>query len=482
MTESEYLRFNVASATCTPYYNEVGERKAEIDLLLPSNIGEGLTADDTVYLSLSKLSLPMRRIPIISAPIDVQESARNGLAKSVTLKARIGITCGDFNSTTGEFEQHDPNPSLITPTIPYFKNHADMTSVPLVCFSHHFAETTTSVSKKFEMGQGLHPFYTITELLSCINSTIAAAWSEWYIHEHSYTPIVHEFKTCPHVEFVTNTDNTFSIKVRTISNENLNLPYGSISYRLRDEFSDDIDSQHAYVDVFPKFTTPYLYGDGTHGTEGVFERERRNYYFCGNEELVSLLPTLPWIKVLNVVNNTYRHPGFGEYFYILNTKNTQFKINPKNASMTTDENVSFPIYETDELEYWFDSSDAAASTDIAALALCMNGVTLNQQLYPVNFTYATAAAAVTSSIPIIDVYYPFWETVNNATADLIIVKEAFTNAAPIRAPISILNERSIKFKMVAITKTGEMRELFIPNHSNFCFQIIFQLIRKKPKA
>lgn len=222
----------------------------------------------------------------------------------------------------------------------------------------------------------------------------------------------------------------------------------------------------------------------------------------GNLSLKKMFPSLPWIKISknmfysdairDVTTSSYvpierqinpqifidaSSRGNGESdenLYILDTRQTSASVlttHPYKVLLGS----NYEVYKIPEFVLKFTASDAVSLTTINSILLTMNGVVFNQEVYPVNFTSLSASSAQTGTIPVIENYLPLITRPSDLTTNMIVSRTDFANAAPIKINPSLLKERSIKFKLHYVTKTGEMKEMLIPDDAPFTFQLCFGL-------
>ena len=189
------------------------------------------------------------------------------------------------------------------------------------------------------------------------------------------------------------------------------------------------------------------------------------------------MPILPWVKVrkgeplladMNIWDD--------DFYYILDTSDTKLQIDQMDLETFNPLNTPFTFQRSSLISYHFLESQAISLSNISSIVVLMRGAAFNQPVHPVNFKNTTdPTQAQTSVVPIIEVYYPFWTSTADSTADLIISKTNFLDSLPIRVSPNLLKERNIRFKLYYLTKTGFMREVIIPFSKTFSMQIAFNL-------
>ena len=91
-------------------------------------------------------------------------------------------------------------------------------------------------------------------------------------------------------------------------------------------------------------------------------------------------------------------------------------------------------------------------------------------------TGLTLGSAQTSSMYILDVFYPLLTSEKDLEDILIISKDAVTNTAPAKiSPSALTFMHNITFNFGYITKKGYLRPIIIPPNANLSFQLTFIL-------
>ena len=427
MNEPQYYRVNVSSTTSTPVYNEFGDKCAEVEMQLPANI---LPSNNirSARMALMKMEVSVAKVPFLVIPVD------GNLGTKFHTRCCIGFLPGHYNYTTGRYVKNEEGPTKVQ----------NWTRMSVHCPHHEEEDPDLAIRKTLESGY-------------CEFSSVEsfADWISRYLSE------VLPGTPNNRINLVVNEDNTFTL----ICNYSKLNPTYVPEYSQRDlQMTENKDCMFLVENItdVSRFVSPPQYVG----------------YFVGNEFLAEELPSLPWKKIAPWWDDgTSMFDGAPpeDYIYILDTKESTF----------SQEYSSYLVHELFEsanlwykysiFKYKFPTSDVVTCSDISSIVLCMNGAAFNQMVYPVNMTRLSATQAQTSMIPIIDVFYPFWTRPSDTKTDLIIVKENFSSSAPCNINPSLLRERSIKFKLYYITNNGVMREMYIPKHTNFSFQLCFEL-------
>ena len=443
MTDStvEYVRVNVTTATSHPRYNIYGEKIAEVDMNLPSNLIGAADKVRKANMAVMKLFVPMASVPQNAAPLLPIEEVEV-VSSEVVSKMKIGFICGSWNANTGDFH--------ITAHDAYFNSPIDH-DMTYVCFDAKHSHEDGDGEKwgRYEINQGEHEITSINELLNAINNALQANLEDYHGSHDSPTP---------QISFQVESDNTITLRC---------LPRGVYTVLPPSSPPVQVDD------------TPFIFRESI----GADRYHADNGWIVANEELRNMLPSLPWIKTHIELpeSSTVIWP---EYVYILDTREANVDITQNycqimsGTSSDPGSKALTPHY-VSLVSYHFITSDVMSLTNISSFVVTLNGASFNEQVYPVNFTATTASAMQTGTVPIIEVYYPVLSTPAEFTTDLIIAKDAFSNAAPIKINPALLKERVLKFKVWVIMKDGRMKEVVIPANSTLQLQVCFELFPLK---
>lgn len=493
---TEYVRVNVSTATSPPGVEDVaGNVIGEINMQLPANIIGSADQIATARMAVMKANIPLTNIPQIR--VELREYNGNYIETNFIVgfttqrvlrtKAEIGLLVKYQNAFSGEYVDYPSSGSGIS------------NSQYLSSSVYHFATTPQEAEEASK--KGYFEYKNIQEFLNDISYTVDLLLKR-IMDGVSITPTAANtfaYPTQPFTcSFIMNADSTCSIKIIQLTTDPEIIfaikPFAptansewSNTHLLATTFKSDV----GYTD-----TTEVVRPQGA-AIEVVGDRLRPSSYygpiqiFLGvNEYLKEKLPSLPWAYPVQATFSQWSslYPAFTEdhRFFILETQNAKIDFTP-NALTTlykSDDEFGDTILprEHAEITYHFLGSDMLQTNDVTSIILTMNGGAFNPQVFPVNFAPTTVQAAQVQTIPIIDVYYPLWSTPVDLSSNLVVVRNAFEDAAPIKINPSLLKERSIKFKLYYITKDGRMHELFIPKGTPFTFQLCFELEPRYPHA
>ena len=436
MSEPEYFRVNITSATSTPKYNVWGEKVAEVDMMLPSNL---LPSNNVrrARMGVMKMEFSVAKVPYIVA--DIGSTPETGYYRYTNyylgwLPAKQNITSGRFVKQTGA-------------GLPLRKIYNwRRLDVPIT----HLQQGKDEIAIQEANQTGIREFMTVDDFTSWLSLKLSDALPK----EGTSTPLI--------CKLAVNEDNTFSL----ILNHRIFSNYICVPHSQEHMTSD---SNYDAVYIFEQGATENRY----------VQTSVYSGYFIANDALAHELPSLPWIKIRPFwdggesmfPDGTQNVP---DYIYVLDTKQALYSVEQsQNVAYALEGEPSFyhfPIY-----TFKFNTSDVVTCSDISSIVLCMNGTSFNQMVYPINISATTMAESQTTTVPIVEVYYPMMTRPSDTRTDVIITKENFSSAAPCNINPSLLKERSIKFKLYYITNKGVMREMYIPTETNLSFQICFEL-------
>lgn len=109
---------------------------------------------------------------------------------------------------------------------------------------------------------------------------------------------------------------------------------------------------------------------------------------------------------------------------------------------------------------------------IQSIVLTLKGYQVNQEYQPVNMTQSTGSS-LTASLPIIENYYSFAQTLRDLHDELVVVKDGYNDLATYTLPTTVGQERVIMLTAMYITKDGKAHEIYIPPNGVFSLQLTF---------
>lgn len=430
---SRIHRVNVTSATSVPRYDAYGERIAEVEMQLPANIVNAANVTEA-RMAVTKLKTSLANIPACSVPVSY--------VSDLILRTPFKVLCVPIKGPRGidrslfEFFRPSESPE-------YFKRADELSYSHILVPPEHATDPVLPDEAKAEAQRGYHNFEHITDFLNVFSNTV------WQNISSNYAEAGRPSNP-GNLKFNVNSDNTITLQLDTRETEQMPLPYNSgLMYYSNEE-------KHVVAVTRTGSNWDFLPTD---------------FYLIGvNKELRDKLPTLPWKRYSN-------REEFGnwneKYIYFLNTDIANLSVLEQETLWYRGPNQS---YKGVELKFTFAESDAVTISDVSSLILCMNGADFNNQVLPVNISASTIHAAQTTSVPIIDFYFPLWSRPSDMTTDFIVRQDEFSVIAPTNISPSLLRERSIRFKLYYVTTKGDMREMTMPSSSVLAFQLCIETI------
>lgn len=454
MSEPQYFRVNVTSTTSPPKYDVYGHRLGEVEMQLPNNILSCADKVESARMAVMKLEAPLANIPVLQLPVAINQQPSEN--RALLLSATVAVVPGKIYNNVFSISPDNETNRIFSP-------NADLVATNLEVWPRNYHIESSAPITEYHLGY--HEFTKMHEFCSVLNEAIYTNLRANLTHPTS------ENNSIPTCHFYVNSDNTISVK-EIISGTANSFVLSGLPYAEHDNFSSKLEPVLAY----------YKRVGG--GNTSIVCSRRSTAVIAVDASIANILPSLPWIKIYNPVDmstGNRRHlECFGDFFYVLNTSYAKVNFQQCNVMYRSGTGTgippdNFPASYGSEIEYNFVESDAVTSSNINSIVLKMDGANLNEQVFPVNISRITMNSAQTTTVPIIQVYYPAWNKPSDLTGDLIVSKDVFSSAAPININPQMLKERSLRFKLYYITSKGEMREVCITETTPFCFQLCFEL-------
>lgn len=474
MNDRVYYRANFSNITApisggARQLDEEGNEYASIPIQLPSNLFPHNTQPRQVEMMLTKLDVPLSKIPIAHVPI-----------KNITEGGRIRIiTKGLMTCWPFRFDGYGtirPN-TYSGPMYNYLRGNQWRIQDMLLQlngqqksfdYDAKLQKMKRTMDFGFENIDALCEFFT-SNLQSCLNGALHEANSALFPSDMHYPELI-------------------------CRGDNLVLEYTNRG------------SQYTVVPVHNEiFTTSMSLNEPTRmwvrtvNASGVqtahYEQPEyvSGFSIVVNQCIKDLFPELPWRKVDNrllpeftVVGGvasgksipTWQSKNDGDpFFYVLDTVKADLHVKDDTirtcTSLDPSDNNSML---SASAEYIFRGVNVLSTINISSFIVVLDGISLTQQTFPVDISPENTSSAQLSTIPIIENYYPVWNTISDLSTNMIIVKDAFTNAAPIILDRSAMYERNMRFSIYYITKQGKMHLLTIDPNSVLSIQICYSFI------
>ena len=479
MSERVFYRANFSSATAptsagSKQLDKDGNEYAVIPLQLPTDLLQHTREPNKVELLMTKLKVPLSGLPAASIPID-QISVDSIGSAVIETKGRMAIWPFKMNLEGKIYPQNVPE--LFTPAggIGDFNWQIQAVAVP-------FNTVSGTYDYIAKIGEWQHEkdyqFDSLDTLLGVLSVNLAEAIERLTdsFHREEFES-GQEFFPCFKAE-----NGTFSLDIQ---NRGCRISLVPWHHQLQDVWGSDSISP---ARIMYKNLDEYgAIQDMNFGAADIF-----GYSIVVNKYIKDLFPGLPWIKVDNSqLPSIHYDTDAGEYvgqgittwatanfgdpvMYYLDTNFANLEYFEDNVS-AIDDRHDHPFTKTMRLKYSFPTYNLLSAINVSSIVVTLEGMSIISQTLPVNTIPVTASSALTSNIPILEVFYPEWKTFDEVGGDLTIQREAFSNTATISVPPNILHERTLTFRVYYTTKDGKMHILKMPEGSNLCLQLCFAL-------
>lgn len=464
-----YLRANFSSATTPvssggrakdPYGNEY----ARIPLQLPSNLIDQTRRPKEIEMVLTKLSIPLGAVPV--AKIDVDEISFVSIFghNSTYVDTKGLVTVWPFTIDASGGITPD-NYDLDLFTVPTSENaRIRKMKYPLQNIQRSAVEASDKLTKI--KNDGFCPFFNSEDLMEFLSENITEAF-----HQCVYnSPEVSETERA--VIVFAEIESRLHVKFQRHG--------GFLNVAPWNRHSTRVESQLSYLPIDMWETD----ASGTITT--AYNSPIVGFSIAVNKHVRDLIPNLPWRPVNNQTLREYNPqthrgqsiPGWEDMnegdpmFYILDTYSADCYNNDEGLYSGSDESH---FRHSNELDMIFDGINLVSAIPISSFIITFNGVSMSLQTFPVNISPNNVSSALITSIPIIEVYYPLWNSISDKSTNLVISKDAFTNAAPFTLGSDALTQRNIQFQVYYIFNDGRMSELTIPPNTSVSLQVCYSI-------
>lgn len=469
MTETKptYVRVNVSTATSVPEYDENGDRKAEVDMMLPANLISQTDGVKRAEMGVMKMSIPLGNLKGPILPIIEAGLTSSGVV--VYPRGYVGIT--KFHFIAGDQTSSTVNDGSVVKASNVTRGAGYIWYHPL---SYKYEYPKMSQPELRILREKLnqtreYQTSSLHEYLNILSGHVTTCFRNMFVS--SYADVATVSKQQPLFHFTVNSDNTISLLVYIKS------PVFDYSFAQPTPY---------IVPATDNNLTRQVYGSNltSVGTRASSWHACHELGLFVSKDYADALPTLPWTALVNRQDTSSRvasQLGDSDIVYMLRTDQATIYVHEgpyqcyPSQEPPAGENPLFTVTKT--IEYKFPFADATSLANLQCLALTMNGTAFNQQVYPVNMSATEMSDAQTMSLPVIDVYYPLWKTPSDLNTNMIVIKENFIDSGPVTIDPSLLKERHIKFKIYCIMNDGKMKEFTIPRNASFSFQLCFALYR-----
>lgn len=462
MTDRVYLRANFSTAT-TPVSggrlkDPYGHEYASLPLQLPSNLVDTTKTPKAVEMMITKMNIPLGSLPIAQIPLETIDRYSH---REVVILTKGIMTIWPFMLRSD---------GILSGGYDNFPSETPMADWPVhraIFPIQSFISERSAVNAKLralELSKMLN-FYSIEDVMEFLNVNFNDVYTALFAN--SSGEVDEKF-------IFTERNSRLHLQVRNMGADQFKAPF---SY----QFTDSYDARPYATDGrILKWRT-----SSAGLTVPIGSARIEGFSIVVNEAIRNLFPRLPWRQVnndeLEPVDMTTKAGEQIPYWKERNDGDPMFYVLDTLAADSSYEDngmIEGPLDFIDHLvglEYNFDGCNLISMVPIQAFIVMLTGVGITQQTYPVNVSAATMPSALTTSIPIVEVYYPLWSDISDLSTNIIISKDAFTNAAPFVLDQNALRSRDIKFSVYYITTDGKMHELTIPPGSSLSLQACYSI-------
>lgn len=419
----EYYRANFSSATSTYQTKDSdGNRLAVLDVQLPSSLLDPESEIQEASVMLTKASIPLSQIP--KAELEVL-GARPGSDGIYNLVTDHSFCLGNWFFATRENENSGDLINRIFPA-------SDTVTYPQseIAGAYSYLSKSFKANSKQEALRKYSPltYQNLTLLENDLNKTLETVVSD-------ATKVVRTYNnkwTFPRIKLHFE-ENTLKIYI-----EHLNWNDRAINNMRPLCGNSDYTATHNYFSIFI------------------------------SRSLAELLHGLPLVDV-------------SSYYDKFTTQQNLEYFKESGAYAIVLENL-IPSYEKDdngnEFEvFTFHFFNPLSLCPLTSIVIYSSNFPIEGQTHGIAAeTGLTLGSAQTSSMYILDVFYPLLTSEKDLEDILIISKDAVTNTAPAKiSPSALTFMHNITFNFGYITKKGYLRPIIIPPNANLSFQLTFIL-------
>lgn len=467
MNDRIYLRANFSTAT-TPasaggrMKDAYGHEYASIPLQLPSNLIDNTRRPKEVEMLLTKMNIPLGSVPVGTIALNNIDRYEGG----VRIETKGIMTIWPFmiladGGLQGGYEDFAPETSLLNwPVYPM--------SYPL----QSFLSNKGAVAQKLAQIEytRILDFFSIEDVMEFLTVGL----NDVYIALFS-----NSFNTVDMKFMFSERNSRLVIQAINTGADKFRSPFSNL-------FSDSWGSR-PYTSEGPIMTWQTT---NTGAIAGMSNPIPECFSIVVNKYIRDMFPRLPWREInnneLTPVDHVQRSGSqipnwtsvnWGDpFFYVLDTMSC--------ASRFTDDGVVLPrnyaptsgvMTHCRGVEFSFDGCNLISIVPVQAFVVMLSGVGMTQQTYPLNVVNKMLPSAQTSSVPIIEVYYPAWNDISDLSTNIIVSKDVFTNAAPFKLDNAALQQRDIKFTVYYVLNDGTLHELTIPPNSSLSLQVCYSI-------
>lgn len=455
MTDKVYIKLNTSLSTCsntaTLEKNSDGDCKASIELRLPENISSAPCR--AIDLQTSKVRLSMSNLPIAFIPVDPSTVESEFLANSKGVPTLIWMALWPF---------HVNDDDSVTPST--FMSGCPFNSVtPKVL---HIPKTYETLDISFAKRSGYLPIRKLQTLVLAMNNLFNTCYNDNRPGGQSYMP---DF------DWVFGSDYMEVSFTNVGQGQDPGVLFGTPgSVKMGDPYW---------------YAQPKMYYKGSYNTSTGAEIYKMDSYsaswgfnIVGNTHFKNLLHFLPWIKpirqkdLIQGIQTITPPEGTGRddgLIHVLNIEAAHFSAERQPGAYMLATSTSTAAFGT-RFRYRWENMPTILLSPVSAVVILMDGIGVTQQILPINMRQPQGSS-LTTSIPVIENYFPLTTSLRDLHDDLLIARETFDDTALMTVSPSALRSRTLNFRAAYITKDGELFDMYIPPNGTFMIQLTFCL-------
>lgn len=442
-----------------------GNVKGVIELRLPDNISSATDATK-IELQVNKMSLSLFNVPVAFVPVDpVAMVAAIEENKPIPTKLWIGL-----------WPYYVLDDKSVKPTGPpsessyYFpKNPVVGISIPLTfeTFDIEYAKRTGNL-----------PIKRFDTLAYALETALSDAYS---LLQSTTYPVT---KKCAEFEIDVSSDS-FTMKLSPIQfNNSANMYlFGTPGLFLNTIYGTYLSdgSYGTFRRAFDIASDKELFTPPQKSALGRAQNVPWGINIIVNDALHKILNFLPWISPIryNALNQYQQFQCYNgasisdtDFFYVLNSVSSKVEMDWSNEWKMINF-IASPqyAYKFVNATYTWTNVPTILMTPVSSVVLLMDGMGVAPQVMPVNIQQSQGSS-LTTTIPVIENYFPLATSVRDLHDTLLVSREAFTNTPLFAVTPNSMTERTLRFRAGYVTKDGQLFDLYIPPTGTFSINLV----------
>ena len=468
MTDDKiFLKLNTdihtGSNASTALRNQAGDLKAQIELRLPDDLYNTRRPIKSVDLQTSKMRLSLGKLPIAFIPVNPTDVQIYKSSPDTGVPTKLWMCAWPFYVTgTGKVlpESYSVDVSSMSN---YLMRYLEI------------PKNYEKLDYDFAIRTGYLPitrFETLTTALSQLMN--------YLLGYSSYTPGAYERTVNSSFEFG---DDSVSFSYYPSNFPKYPLvPVGTPGAVLPGVVISDTYPMKTLFNVNQTWTKEGNVFQYTSELLSVrADQSMRAFSILVNRGLKELLHFLPWLEGIKYSDllEGQKIPNFpatedeSQEVYVLDTQSAIYEAvqHPSYRIQQMGNNISsWGLRKNMQFRYTWKNLPTVNLSPISSIVLMLDGVAVNQQIMPINIKLPQGSS-LTTSIPIIENYFPLFSGLKDMHDDLLLSRDAFTNTSVFNVPPEALTERNLRFRAGYITKDGQLFDLYIPAQGSFSVQL-----------